>query len=47
VLNRYHVTLVLWSATSPLAAVLEASPNWHIVYDDDDWIVAAPSDRTL
>ncbi|MEP6659910.1 MAG: hypothetical protein ABJD24_08345 [Acidimicrobiales bacterium] len=47
VLNRYHVTLVLWAATSPLAAVLEASPNWHVVYDDDDWIVAAPIDRTL
>ena len=42
VLNRYHVTLVLWSATSPLAAVLEASPNWHIVYEDDDWIVGRP-----
>jgi hypothetical protein len=47
VLSRYHVTLVLWSATSPLAAVLEASPNWHIVYDDDEWIVAAPTSRTF
>lgn len=47
VLSRYKVTLVLWSATGPLAAVLEASPDWHVVYEDDDWIVAAPADRTF
>ncbi|MGQ0616452.1 MAG: hypothetical protein ACT4PW_05600 [Acidimicrobiia bacterium] len=42
VLRRRRAVSVLWSAETPLASLLDASPDWSVVYRDDDWIVAQP-----
>ncbi len=40
ILDRYRTDAVLWEADQPLAALLEASSSWRIVYVDKDWVLA-------
>jgi hypothetical protein len=43
VLDEHAADAVLWQVDSPLAELLELSPDWSIVYADDDWFVAVPA----
>jgi hypothetical protein len=42
ILAHYGTDVVLWSADRPLAQLLDASPDWRLVYRDHDWVVAVP-----
>lgn len=41
-LEHYDATAVVWQDDGPLAQLLAASPDWAIVYQDDDHLVACP-----
>lgn len=47
VLQRWAATAVVWQSDSPLATILSLSPDWRVVYGDDEWIVAVPATSTV
>jgi hypothetical protein len=42
VLARYDTTAVLWPTKEPLAQLLAISPHWHVVYSDQEFLIATP-----
>jgi hypothetical protein len=40
VLDRRKVELVLWDRSSPLTALMAASPQWRMLYQDGAWTVS-------
>lgn len=42
ILRRYDATAVLWPTDEPLAALLAQSPEWRVVYSDQEYLVAQP-----
>lgn len=43
ILDRHRTEAVLWNREEPLGALLAASPDWRVAYQDDDWLVAVPT----
>ncbi|MEJ5254294.1 MAG: hypothetical protein WHS89_02985 [Acidimicrobiales bacterium] len=41
-LRRHGVDAVLWPRSKPLAGLLAASPEWRVVFQDQDWVIACP-----
>ncbi len=41
-LDRARPDAVLWAADAPLGQLLVLSPDWDVVWDHDDWLVATP-----
>ncbi|MEY2421768.1 MAG: hypothetical protein QOI95_1835 [Acidimicrobiaceae bacterium] len=42
VLYRYHASAVLWSTNEALGQLLAVSPQWRIVYSDQEFLIALP-----
>lgn len=42
VLATYRATAVLWRVDEPLGQLVAASPLWHVVYADSEYLVAEP-----
>lgn len=40
ILDRHEIDAVLWERDEALSELLVASPDWHVVYDDQSWLVA-------
>jgi hypothetical protein len=47
VLDRHDADAVVWAADKPLTQLMVASPEWRLVYRDDDWVIGVPRDSPL
>jgi hypothetical protein len=47
VLDRYDTDVVVWAADKPLTPLMVASPDWRLVYRDDDWVIGVPQGSPL
>jgi hypothetical protein len=45
ILDDHEIDLVLWPRDKPLAGLLAADAGWHLVYQDEDWVIACSRAR--
>jgi hypothetical protein len=42
VLDRYHASAVIWPTEQALAQLIAVSPQWRVVYTDQEFLIAEP-----